>query len=71
MLQIHFYLNFQESSQNALGIVITLKSATFNVPETAIETKYFMIFTSYFNMVRHNRKFLQIVTLTFRNHHVA
>ena len=43
-----FYIHFQESAQNALLIVIAVKSAAFSAPksasETTLETMYFMLF---------------------------
>ena len=51
-LHICFYLYFQESSWNALRIVIAVKSATFSAtesaPETSLETTYFMLFLKNF-----------------------
>ena len=50
-LHIQFYFHLKESSENALWIVIALKSATFNAPKSALETAfeirilcYFMLF---------------------------
>ena len=39
-LHIHFYFHLKESSENALWIVIALKSATFNAPKSALETAF-------------------------------
>ena len=63
MLHIHFSFHLKESSENALLITIALKSATFsaleNVPETALETTYFMLFLK--NVTKNLEKKLMIV----------
>ena len=63
MLHIHFYLHLNKSSENALWIDIALKSATFSAPEsspeTALETKSFMLFLK--NFTKSLEKKLMIV----------
>ena len=59
VLHIHFYFHLNESSKIALWIDIALKSATFSAPETALETKYFMIFLK--NVTKNLEKKLMIM----------
>ena len=62
-LHISFYLHLKESSENALWILIALKSATFSAPksasETALETTYLMLFLK--NLTKNLKKKLMIV----------
>ena len=62
-LDIHFYFHLKESSENALSIAITLKSATLSAPESApkttLETAHFMLFLK--NLTKNLEKKLMIV----------
>ena len=49
ILDIHFYLHFQESSENALWIVIALRIGTFSAPDNAPETALEICILCYFS----------------------